>query len=93
MGFYNKPIGGGTNNQLVSNEKPEQKGSAGSETLRPQAENEGTAVPHKRTDIPDWCTEEEWLIAENIYDWWISQKSYRQWYSEKFEQKKLDFND
>ena len=41
---------------------------------------------------PDGLTDEqEYEIAENIYDWWISGKSYRKWYADKFMQMKFDF--
>ena len=42
---------------------------------------------------PDGLTEEqEWEIAENIFEWWISGKSYKKWYAEKFLQVKFEFN-
>lgn len=37
--------------------------------------------------------EQEYQIAENIFEWWISGKSYKKWYSEKFLQLKIEFND
>lgn len=41
----------------------------------------------------DGLTEEqEYEIAENIYDWWISGKGYKKWYAEKFLQMKFDFD-
>ena len=35
---------------------------------------------------------EEDIIAENIFDWWISGKSYKKWYADKFLQLKIDFD-
>ena len=37
--------------------------------------------------------EQEYQIAENIFDWWISGKSYKKWYAEKFLQLKLEFKE
>lgn len=34
--------------------------------------------------------EQEYKIAEYIFEWWVSGKSYTQWYAEKFQQTKLD---
>lgn len=43
---------------------------------------------------PDGLTEEqEWEIAENIFDWWISGKSYKKWYADMFLQLKLKFTE
>ena len=43
---------------------------------------------------PDGLTEEqEWEIAENIFDWWVSGKSYKRWYADKFLQLKFEFKD
>lgn len=43
---------------------------------------------------PDGLTEEqEWEIAENIFDWWISGKSYKKWYADKLLQLKLKFTE
>ena len=42
----------------------------------------------------DGLTEEqEYEIAENIFEWWISGKSYKRWYAEKFLQMKLEFEE
>lgn len=42
----------------------------------------------------DGLTEEqEWKIAENIFDWWISGKGYKRWYAEKFLQMKIEFEE
>jgi len=42
----------------------------------------------------DGLTEEqEYEIAENIFEWWISGKSYKKWYAEKFLQMKLEFEE
>ncbi len=37
--------------------------------------------------------EQEYQIAENIFEWWISGKSYKKWYAEKFLQLKLEFEE
>ena len=37
--------------------------------------------------------EQEYQIAENIFEWWISGKSYKKWYAERFLQLKLKFKD
>lgn len=36
-------------------------------------------------------TDEEDIIAENIFEWWISGLSYKEWYARKFLQTKIDF--
>lgn len=61
----------------------------GSQAICKNAEEKGNNLPPQKTTIPD----EEWQIAEAIYDWWISGKSYEKWYSERFQQGKLNFND
>ena len=37
--------------------------------------------------------EQEYEIAENIFEWWISGKSYKKWYAEKFLQLEFEFKE
>lgn len=36
---------------------------------------------------------EEYMIAERIFDWWISGKSYERWFADTYQQQRLPFND
>lgn len=72
------------------------------QTGSPSTQKEGGYIAHpdpghwgfSGCSSSDGLTEEqEWEIAENIFDWWISGKSYKRWYAEKFLQLKLEFKD
>jgi hypothetical protein len=71
-------------------------------TGNPSTQKEGGYIAHpdsghwgfSGSSSPDGLTEEqEWEIAENIFDWLISGKSYKKWYADKFLQLKLKFTE
>lgn len=74
--------------------EPTTKGSTSTTRQCERSGQQRTFGRVSESSSSDRLTEEqEYEIAENIYDWWISGKGYQQWYNEKFNQQSLNFEE